>query len=58
MNEKEHERSAQLEAFLLHAKIALPWSVETLRHTTDELHGCYSDELNHIIELNEYAKVL
>lgn len=58
MSKEEHERLAQLEAFLLNAKIALPWMVGTLKHATDEQQGCYSNELKHAIELNDYAKVL
>ena len=58
MTKEEHERLALLEALLLHAKIAVPWMVNTLRHATEELNGCYSDELKHSIELNEYLKVL
>lgn len=60
MTEKEQlERLALLEAFLIHAKIAVPWMVKTLTHATDEIHnGMYSDELKHAIEFNEYLKVL
>lgn len=58
MNEKDKKRLADLETFLENAKIAVPWMVDTLKRATDDLHGCYSDHLNHAIELNEYAKLL
>ena len=58
MTKEEKKRMADLETLLANVKICMPWMVKTLRHKTEELNGCYSDELKHAIETNEFAKVL
>lgn len=53
------ERLALLEAILLSCKIALPWMVDSMKHSVDEINGGnYSPELKHAMALREAVEAL
>ncbi len=55
----ENGRLELLEEILKQSKIALPWMVDSLKHSVDELSGGnYSPELKHAIALREAVESL